>query len=103
MADGLCHHRGMARLTEQQRQQFTASYPDWRLDGDSIVRTFRFTDFVEAMGFVTRVALLAEKAFHHPDLEVRFNRVTVRLTTHDEGGLSEKDIQLAERIEALLS
>ena len=58
-------------------------------------------DFVEAMGFVTRVALVAEKAFHHPDIDIRWNKVTLRLSTHSEGGLTEKDLELAERVDGL--
>jgi 4a-hydroxytetrahydrobiopterin dehydratase len=85
-------------LTDQQRRDFAKRNPDWKIDGESILRTFRFTDFTEAMGFVTRVALLAERANHHPDIEIRWNRVTLRLSTHSEGGLTKKDTDLAEAI-----
>jgi 4a-hydroxytetrahydrobiopterin dehydratase len=93
----------MALLTELQRQEFAVSHPDWRVDGDTIRRQFTFTDFVEAMGFVTRVALLAEKSFHHPDIDIRWNAVTLALSTHSEGGLTGKDVDLAAAIDPLSS
>ena len=65
-------------------------------------RTFRFADFVEAMGFVTRVALLAEKAFHHPDVDIRRSAVTLTLSTHSEGGLTGQDADLAAAIDELI-
>jgi 4a-hydroxytetrahydrobiopterin dehydratase len=90
----------MALLTDTQRQAFTASYPDWNLCESSITRVFRFKDFVEAMGFTNQVALLAEKAFHHPEIDIRWNQVTLTLSTHSEGGLTVKDIDLAAAIDA---
>ncbi|MGH8874558.1 MAG: 4a-hydroxytetrahydrobiopterin dehydratase [Acidimicrobiia bacterium] len=93
--------RPMALLDQPARDRFLASHPEWDLDGEVLSRTFGFGDFVEAMGFVTRVALLAEKAFHHPDLDIRWNRVTVRLSTHSEGGLTEKDTDLAAQMDGL--
>lgn len=74
---------------------------DWTRDGEVLRRTFEFRDFVEAMGFVTQVALLAEKARHHPDIDIRWNRVTLALTTHDAGGLTDKDTALAAKIDAV--
>lgn len=91
----------MAPISEHQLQEFTASYPEWELAGDRIVRSFHFADFVEAMGFVTRVGLLAEKAFHHPDIDIRWNTVTLTLSTHSEGGLTGKDVELAAAISAI--
>lgn len=96
------HDQAMTLLTDSQRQEFAASYPDWDLDEGSITRTFRFPDFVEAMGFVNRVALLAEKTFHHPDIDIRWNQVTLTLSTHSEGGLTAKDVDLAASIDARL-
>lgn len=92
----------MGRLTETQRQEFAASYPDWTLEADSIRRTFEFSDFSEAMGFVTRVAMIAEKAFHHPDIDIRWNKVTLTLSTHSEGGLTQADVDLAASISNLI-
>jgi 4a-hydroxytetrahydrobiopterin dehydratase len=94
------HDEVMTLLTESQRQEFAASYPDWELGETSITRTFQLSDFIEAMGFVNRVALLAEKAFHHPDIDIRWNRVTLTLSTHSEGGLTGKDVDLAASIDA---
>lgn len=90
----------MALLDDDQIRTFLAERPGWERAGDSIIRTFEFADFVEAMGFVTSVALLAEKAFHHPDIDVRWNKVTLRLSTHSEGGLTGKDTDLAAKIDS---
>ena len=73
----------------------------WNLMGKEIKKTYEFGDFVHAMGFVTSIALLAEKANHHPDIDVRWNKVTLVLSTHSAGGLTEKDFNLARQIEKL--
>ncbi len=91
----------MALLGTAARQEFLASCPGWELEGETITKTYTFADFVEAMGFVNKVALLAERANHHPDLDLRWNRVTLRLSTHSEGGLTVRDTDLAAAIEAL--
>lgn len=91
----------MALLTNAERQELTTSLVDWTIDGELLRRTFVLRDFVEAMGFVAQVALLAEKANHHPDIDIRWNRVTLALTTHDAGGLTDKDANLARRIDGL--
>ena len=91
----------MAILTEHERAAFMAAHPDWTIQRETLERVFEFRDFVEAMGFVTSVAILAEKAFHHPDIDIRWNKVTITLTTHDEGGLTKKDTTLAAAIEKL--
>ena len=88
-------------LDPQARAEFLASYPAWELVGETISRTFAFRDFSEAIGFVTRVAMLAEVADHHPDIDIRWNKVTLALTTHHAGGLTEKDTDLAAKIETL--
>ncbi len=67
----------------------------WKRRGGSIARTFQFKDFIEAMKYVNRIARAAEKARHHPDVDIRWNRVTLTLTTHDAGGLTAKDFALA--------
>ncbi len=74
--------------------------PGWARNGNGIERSYRFNDFVAAFAFMTRVALLAEKADHHPEWSNIYNRVDVRLTTHDAGGLSHKDFALARAIDA---
>jgi 4a-hydroxytetrahydrobiopterin dehydratase len=73
----------------------------WDHEDGTITKTFVFANFVEAMGFVTSVAILSEKAFHHPDIDIRWNKVTIALTTHDQGGLTDKDTALAVEIDAL--
>mgnify|MGYP006190203645 CR=1 FL=1 len=75
----------------------------WTLDesGKALVRTVKFKDFSEAFAFMTRVALAAEKADHHPEWSNVWNRVDIRLTTHDAGGLTGRDVALAKRIDAL--
>ena len=94
----------IATLTDEQRAEALATIPDWRLSDDAsgISRSMRFTDFVEAFGFMSKVALLAERADHHPEWSNVYNRVDIRLTTHDANGLSARDISLAQEIDALL-
>ena len=82
-----------------------AELPAWQVVAGqpAIRRQFTFADFNAAFGFMTRVAILAEKADHHPEWSNVYNRVSVELTTHDAGGISERDFQLAERINQLLT
>ncbi len=91
------------QLDSQARKQFFEAYSDWRpVEGrDAAQRRFVFADFNEAWGFMTKVALAAEKADHHPEWSNVYNKVTITLTTHDAGGLSHKDVALAKFIEAL--
>ena len=93
------------QLSDEARGVALASLPEWRLsdDGSGISRRFKFNDFVDAFGFMTQVALLAERADHHPEWSNVYARVDIRLTTHDAGGLSQRDIDLAHEIDALLS
>lgn len=91
----------MALLDTDQIAAFLRETEGWGQDGSAITKTYLFANFVEAMGFVTSMAILAEKAFHHPDIDIRWNKVTVALTTHDQGGLTEKDTALAKEIDAL--
>jgi 4a-hydroxytetrahydrobiopterin dehydratase len=73
----------------------------WARDGDGLVKTVSRSDFADAMGFVNEVAGLAEAANHHPDIDIRWNTVMLRLTTHSAGGLTAKDLALAEQIDGL--
>ena len=75
--------------------------PGWSYEQDFIVKEFKFKDFIGAFSFMTKVAFLAEKADHHPNWENVYNRVTIRLQTHDAGGVTAKDITLAQSIENL--
>lgn len=95
----------IAKLAEAERAKLSTSLPDWNLDGerDAILRRFKFRDFVEAFGFMTQVALLAERADHHPEWFNVYNRVDILLTTHDAGGLSSRDVSLAKQIDALVN
>lgn len=92
-----------ALLSIEEARQALAALPGWSLseDGKSIGRSFIFADFGEAFGFMARVALAAEKADHHPDWTNVWNRVDIRLSTHDAGGLTKRDIDLAQRINAI--
>ena len=89
-----------AKLDEARIVPSLASLPQWKRDGEIISRTFEFKDFPAAMRFVNAVAELAEQAQHHPDIDVRWNKVTLALTTHDAGGLTEKDFALARHCDA---
>lgn len=93
----------IARLTEAERGALDDLLPDWTVakDRDAISRNFRFEDFSEAFAFMTRVALLAEKHDHHPEWSNVYNRVTITLSTHDAGGLSARDVRMAEAIDML--
>ena len=91
----------MAKLSDQQVQEGLERLPGWGRDGDEIAKEFRFDGFGAAIAFVVAVAFRAEKADHHPDLDIRYNRVRVALSTHSEGGLTEKDLSLAGEVEAL--
>jgi 4a-hydroxytetrahydrobiopterin dehydratase len=86
----------MTLVPDGEVEAFIEAHPEWSRDGAEITRTFDFGDFVGSMGFVTRVALAAEKANHHPDIDIRWNKVTLTLSTHSEGGLTAKDLDLAD-------
>ena len=90
------------KLTGDARKAALATLKDWKeVPGrDAIQKSFKFADFNEAWGFMTRVALAAEKADHHPEWSNVYNRVEIVLSTHDAGGLSEKDIALAKVIDS---
>ncbi len=92
------------KLNETQRKTALDALPNWEFDADAdgISRTFSFDNFVQAFGFMSSVALEAEKADHHPEWSNVYNRVVILLTTHDAGGLSSRDIDLAKKIDALV-
>src|SRR5436305_10925384 len=77
--------------------------PEWELEKNQIERTFEFDDFVDAIDFVDRVAEVAEEEEHHPDIDIRYNKVRLVVSTHSKGGLTEFDFNLAERIDTLRS
>lgn len=88
----------MTRMEEAEVARRLAALPGWERRGDEIRRTFAFADFKEALAFVNRVGALAEQLDHHPDIDIRYSRVTLALTTHDAGGLTARDFELASRI-----
>jgi 4a-hydroxytetrahydrobiopterin dehydratase len=90
----------MAKLSASAVSRRLAALKGWRQVGDAIQKQYTFANFKEAMFFVNTVAGLAEKAGHHPDITVNYNRVTLGLSTHDAGGITAKDFDLAKRIEA---
>jgi 4a-hydroxytetrahydrobiopterin dehydratase len=95
----------IAKLTEDERKSALASLTSWQsVDGkDAIHRAFRFKDFIEAWGFMNRVALLAQAQDHHPEWSNVYNKVDIVLTTHDCKGVSDRDLKLARDIDKLLS
>ena len=92
-----------AKLTEARRGAALVTLSDWRMVAgrDAITRPYQFKDFNAAFGFMTRAALIAEKLDHHPEWFNVYNKVDVTLSTHDAGGLTELDIQLAEAMDAI--
>jgi 4a-hydroxytetrahydrobiopterin dehydratase len=90
----------MTLLTETEIQERLPRVPGWERRGSEIRRTWAFADFRAAMAFVNRVAELAEAAGHHPDIDIRYSKVSLALSTHDAGGLTARDFALAESIGA---
>jgi 4a-hydroxytetrahydrobiopterin dehydratase len=91
----------MSVLSPEIVQEKLRSLPQWKLEGKEIVRHFEFADFVAAMAFVNQVAEKAEKAGHHPDIDIRYNKVRLGLVSHDKGGLTERDMKMAQTIDSL--
>ncbi|MEZ5734816.1 MAG: 4a-hydroxytetrahydrobiopterin dehydratase [Novosphingobium sp.] len=94
----------IAKLTDAECETALADLPDWilREDGLAISRELKFADFNQAFGFMTRIALHADKVDHHPEWSNVYNRVSITLTTHDAGGLSERDVKMAKWIDGIL-
>lgn len=93
----------MAKLTAKEIKDALLTVPKWKKRGRTITCTCEFKDFPAAVKFVNAVARLAEKAWHHPDIDIRWNKVTLTLSTHDEGGLTQKDFHLALKFDRLRS
>jgi 4a-hydroxytetrahydrobiopterin dehydratase len=87
-------------LSDEQVQEFLRNDPEWALEDGMLVRFWTFSDFVEAMAFVNRVAHLAENAGHHPDIDIRYNRVKLALVSHDAGGITARDVAMATQLGA---
>lgn len=90
-----------AKLSTSEIESQLEKLPSWQLRDDKLYRQWKFADFVAAFGFMSKVALLAERANHHPEWRNVYNRVEIELTTHDAGGISAKDFLLAAEIDAL--
>jgi len=88
----------MAVLSQAEINERLTGVPDWQLENNSLARSFSFSDFREAMSFVNAVADMAEKAEHHPDIDICYNKVRLALSSHDAGGITEKDFSLAAEI-----
>ncbi|KGG19328.1 4a-hydroxytetrahydrobiopterin dehydratase [Prochlorococcus marinus] len=94
----------MVSLIEQsQLDSFIEKNPSWIIDNKTIKKEFKFENFIEAFGFMSKVALLSEKIDHHPDWQNTYNKVIINLTTHDKGGITTNDIKLAESIDKLIN
>jgi 4a-hydroxytetrahydrobiopterin dehydratase len=91
----------MAVLTDAEIQQQLSSLQGWQKNGTAIQRVFRFPDFKAAMQFVNRVADAAEQANHHPDIDIRYNTVTMSLVSHDSGGVTQRDVRMAGVIDKI--
>ncbi|MGA3370941.1 MAG: 4a-hydroxytetrahydrobiopterin dehydratase [Terracidiphilus sp.] len=85
----------MPKLSPEEVASRLGALPDWQIENGELTRTFGFKDFVAALAFVNRVGERAEEAGHHPDIDIRYNRVRLGLVTHDAGGLTAKDFELA--------
>ena len=85
----------MPVLTDSEIQQALGSLQGWQQNGKAIQRVFRFPDFKAAMVFVNKIADAAEQANHHPDIDIRYNTVTMALVSHDSGGVTQRDVRMA--------
>jgi 4a-hydroxytetrahydrobiopterin dehydratase len=88
----------MAILSDSELREALGRLVGWQRQGIAIERTFQFSDFAAAMQFVNRVADAAEQANHHPDIDIRYNKVVMTLVSHDSGGVTKRDVRMAERI-----
>jgi 4a-hydroxytetrahydrobiopterin dehydratase len=92
----------MAALSKQQAESLLTTLPGWQIDAGELVGTFKFEDFRAALRFVNQVGDLAEQAGHHPDIDIRYNKVRLALVTHDAGGLTNHDFDLASKADKLV-
>jgi 4a-hydroxytetrahydrobiopterin dehydratase len=91
----------MPPLSPQEIQSRVAGLTGWNIEAEELVKTFQFKDFVASLRFVNQVGELAERGGHHPDIDIRYNRVRLALTTHDAGGITQKDFDLAGQAQKL--
>ena len=90
-------------IEKNQLNNFLKKNPSWMIDNKAIKKEFTFDNFVDAFGFISKVALLSEKMDHHPNWQNTYNKVKIELTTHDKGGITPNDINLAESIDKLIN
>ncbi len=90
-------------LEKNQLDYFIKNNPSWVIDNNTIKKEFKFDNFIDAFGFMSKVALISEKIDHHPDWQNTYNKVIINLTTHDKGGITSNDIKLAESIDNLIN
>ena len=93
----------MPTLTAKQVGLHLKAVPNWSKRAQTILRTFKFEGFLNSIAFVNRIARRAQRLNHHPDIDIRFDRVTLKLTTHDEGGITEKDFSLARQFDEVFA
>ncbi len=86
------------KLNTAEIEQSLKGHPAWKIQGEKLTREWTFKDFLEAMAFVNRVAAIAESAGHHPDIDIRYNRVLLGLESHDAGGITKRDAAMAAQI-----
>jgi 4a-hydroxytetrahydrobiopterin dehydratase len=91
----------MPKLPQAEIDRGLRDLPGWSVKNDAITKTFKHDSFAEAIVFVNAVAHLAEIADHHPDVDIRYTNITIALSTHDQGGITEKDLNLAREIEEI--
>lgn len=90
-------------LTDAELQTALPNLPGWTKNGIALERKYEFKDFVDAMKFVNRVADAAEAAGHHPDIQIVYNKVNLQLTSHDSGGITSRDIKMAQKLSEISS
>ena len=93
----------MPALNPKEIREHLTAVPEWCKRGQAIHRTFAFDGFLHSIEFVNRVAIKAQKLNHHPDIDIRYSKVTLTLSTHDQGGITEKDFALARQCDELLA
>jgi 4a-hydroxytetrahydrobiopterin dehydratase len=89
------------KLSDLEIQRALGSLPGWSRRGDTLTKTYTFEKFAEGISFVDRVAEIADEMDHHPDIDIRYTKISMSLSTHDAGGITQSDLTLAERIEGL--
>ncbi len=89
------------KLSDLEIQRALGSLPGWSRRGDALTKTYTFEKFADGIAFVGRVAKIADEMDHHPDIDIRYTKITMTLSTHDAGGITDSDLMLAERTESL--